>query len=113
MALIVRARRLISQPASRQFILVVVTQMPDDVDHLVRALIPMVRNARDASPGGPVGLRRVVYLTDDRMFGARDLGYGSHSQRDCRPAPVRTDGLQCRWRLGHRQLSRIREKHCH
>ena len=59
-------------------ILVVVAQVPDHIDELVRAITEVMRDARNASARGAGRERffgeRTVDLTDDRVLGALGLG---------------------------------------
>src|SRR5208337_5632042 len=61
-------------PRIGQLVVVVVAQVPDQVDHLMSAMVPMVCDARDASPGGAEPCSLVVDLADDRVLGAADRG---------------------------------------
>jgi hypothetical protein len=79
----------------RPEILVVVSQVPDDVLRAAAlAACPVMRDAGDASECIPgLGTRRVD-LADDSVFGALDTCQRRHGTADGRSATVGVHGLQ-------------------
>jgi len=97
---------------TRQFVFIVVAQMPDHVDDLIGALIPVMRDAGDASPRAARPSDLVVDLADDRVLGTRYRGDRGNGCGDGLLTSVRMYRLQRGRRVWHRQLGVHSEKLC-
>lgn len=87
--------------------------MPNHVGQLIRALAPVVRDARNAAACDARPRAFVVDLADDRVLGThRGRNRGDRCGDGGLP-PVPVNRLERGWRVGHCQLSRGGEKFRH
>jgi hypothetical protein len=86
--------------------------MPDHVDDLIGALVPVMRNAGNASPCAPTPGDFVVNLADDRVLGTRYRSDRSNRSGDGPLTLVRMYWLQRGRRFRYRELSVRSEKIC-
>jgi len=99
-------------PVIGQLVGVVIAQMPCHIHQLVAALVPVMRDTRDAPAGGARPRARVVHLADDGVFGAGDPADSGDRGGDGLPAAMRMDRRQVGRRIGHHQLGFRSEKLC-
>jgi hypothetical protein len=103
-------RAAVDPPACRRsHVLVVISQMPDQVGDLVVGDRPVMRNAGDPAQRVVDAVARGIHFADDRMLCAGHDGQCRHRGADTVAAMVRTHRLQRPGRIRQSQFRCVRE----